>query len=146
MVGSAECCGMLYCSFVAHLNHAVGVTSSDGLEVLQFHRLTLFKSCCSCARVAMNCGQSFESERLVCFSYVSFVLAISQTHPLLNCAVCWRLIHLIIHLWSRRVVGHRCWMEVWISDDFCKSERFSMSQLNVKFLWDFSDQGLPVES
>ena len=36
--------------------------------------------CSCCARLARNCGPSFKSERLTCFGYVSFVLAISQRH------------------------------------------------------------------
>ena len=40
--------------------------------------------CSCCARIAMKCGPSFNSERHTCFGYGSFVLAISQTHRLLH--------------------------------------------------------------
>ena len=101
----------------------------------------------------MNCGPSFESERLVCFGYVSCVLAISENTSavVLHCPLATdSFISLFISVRGELSNIDAVW-KCGISDDFWsvfssfESERFGMSHLNVKSSRDFSDQVLPIE-
>ena len=97
--------------------HPVRVKSFWWFGGAAISSFNLFESCPTCTVAAaqellwtvVQVLNQRDSPVYSCFGYVSFVLAISQAHRLLHCAVRWRLIRSshCFHLWSRGVVEHR---------------------------------------